>query len=292
MKKLLLSCMMIIMTSFGLTSIAKAKTIDYLVLGTPGGSMYDNAEIFIPLLEAETGYKINKVVVDSCLGASIYLKSSKNPTIWIHASLLHEEAGCELQAKEETFIGVSWSKAMAFCSMDDLDTAVAKLRGGERLTFAVSNSYGQHLIDPLVKITGTPMKFVPYGSSGKSLKGYVAGDTDMLYTNMPKAISGVNKNGISCWLTTGPTKVMDMEPMKDVFPDYKYNDLTTFTYLDSANLSKSDLKKFRAAWKTIQSAESVTNKIAKKKLFSAATYGDNPDWIAILDASGKAWVGK
>jgi len=292
MKKLIISCMMMLMASFGLTTVAKAKTIDYLVLGTPGGSMYDNAEIFVPLLEKETGYKINKVVVESCLGASIYLKKSKNPTLWIHASLLHEEAGCELQAQEDTLIGVSWSKAMAFCSMDDLDTAISRLKGGKRLTFAVSNSYGQHLIDPLVKVTGTPMKFVPYGSSGKSLTGYVAGDTDMLYTNMPKAISGVNNNGISCWMTTGPSKVMDMEPMKDIFPEYKYNDLTTFTYLDSANMSKSDVKKFRAAWKNVQKSEPVLNKIEKNKLFSAAMYGDNPDWIAILDKSGKAWVGK
>ena len=62
---------------------------------------------------------------------------------------------------------------MAFCSNDTLAEAVKKLKAGKRLTFAVSNSYGQHLIDPLVAVTGTPMKFVPYGSSGKSLKGFV-----------------------------------------------------------------------------------------------------------------------
>lgn len=288
MKKILLSCMMILLTM----SVAKAKTIDYLVNGTPGGSMFDNAELFIPILEKETGFKINKIVVDSCVGASIYLKSSKNPTIWMQNTLAHEETGCDLQGTKKTFIGTAWGRAMAFCSNDELSVAVQKLNSGKRLTFAVSNSYGQHLIDPLAEVTGTPMKFVPYGSSGKSLKGFVAGDTDMLYTNMPKAVSGVTKNGISCWANTGPTKILDMEPMSKVFPDYKYNDLQTFTYLDSANLDSAELDKFRNAWSSVLTSQGVLDKIKNKKLFHPDIYGDNPDWMTILDKAGKNWVGK
>jgi hypothetical protein len=288
MKKILIGIMMLFVT----TSFANAKTIDYLVQGTPGGTAFDNAELIIPTLEAETGYKINKVIVDSCVGASIYMKSSKNPTITITNSLNHEDAGCDMQATEETFIGAAWGRAMAFCSMDTLEEAMKKLRAGKRLTFAVSNSYGQHMIDPLVEVTGTPMKFIPYGSSGKALKGFVAGDTDMMYTNMPKAVSGVTKNGISCWANTGPAKILDMEPMADLFPDYKYNDIQTFTYLDSRNLSKKQLKKFRAAWSSVLASESVAGHIEKKKLFHPSVYGENPDWVAIVDKAGKSWAGK
>lgn len=288
MRNILLSCMMMLMTM----SFANAKTIDYLVNGTPGGTAYDNAEMIIPTLEKETGYKINKVIVDSCVGATLYLKTSKNPSIWIQNSLNHEDAGCDLQASDESFIGMAWGRAMAFCSMDDIATAMNKLKAGKRLTFAVSNSYGQHLIDPLVEVTGTPMKFVPYGSSGKSLKGFVAGDTDMLYTNMPKAVSGVTKNGISCWANTGPTKILDMEPMADLFPDYKYNDVQTFTYLDSANLSKSDVAKFRQAWSAVLASDVISGHIEKKKLFHPDVYGSNPDWVSIVDKAGKSWVGK
>ena len=288
MRNILLSCMMMLMTM----SFANAKTIDYLVNGTPGGTAYDNAEMIIPTLEKETGYKINKVIVDSCVGATLYLKTSKNPSIWIQNSLNHEDAGCDLQASDESFIGMAWGRAMAFCSMDDIATAMNKLKAGKRLTFAVSNSYGQHLIDPLVEVTGTPMKFVPYGSSGKSLKGFVAGDTDMLYTNMPKAVSGVTKNGISCWANTGPTKILDMEPMADLFPNYKYNDVQTFTYLDSANLSKSDVAKFRQAWSAVLASDVISGHIEKKKLFHPDVYGSNPDWVSIVDKAGKSWVGK
>lgn len=223
MKKIIVAFFVSFLT---LTS-ANAKTIDYLVTGTPGGTAYDNAELFIPLLEKETGYKFKKIIVDSSVGATIYLKKSKNPSIWIQNTLEHETVGNELKAGSESWLGTGWGRAMAFCSNDSLDEAVAKLKAGKRLTFAVSNSYGQHLIDPLVSVTGTPMKFVPYGSSGKSLKGFVAGDTDMLFTNMPKAVSGVTKNGISCWANTGPTKILDMEPMADLFPEYKYNDIQT-----------------------------------------------------------------
>jgi len=278
----------------GLSGLANAKTIDYLVTGTPGGTSYDNAELFIPLLEKETGYTIKKVIVDSSVGATIYLKKSKNPSIWSLPTLEHETVGNELQATPESWLGTGWGRAMAFCSNDALDEAVAKLKAGKRLTFAVSNSYGQHLIDPLVEVTGTPMKFVPYGSSGKSLKGFVAGDTDMLFTNMPKAVSGVTNNGISCWANTGPTKILDMEPMADLFPDYKYNDIQTFTYLDSANLSASDIEKFRAAWVNVLKDETVAGYIKKKKLFHPSVYGDlSPaEWAAKLDKAGKNWVGK
>jgi len=290
MKKILISIFVSLMT-FGL---ANAKTIDYLVTGTPGGTAYDNAELFIPILEKETGYKFNKVIVDSTVGATIYLKKSKNPSVWIQNTLEHETVGNELQATPESWIGTGWGRAMAFCSNEALDEAVARLKAGKRLTFAVSNSYGQHLIDPLVEVTGTPMKFVPYGSSGKSLKGFVAGDTDMLFTNMPKAVSGVTKNGISCWANTGPTKILDMEPMSDLFPEYKYNDIQTFTYLDSANMSESDVAKLRAAWQNVLKAETVAGHINNKKLFHPSVYGDlSPEeWAAKLDKAGKNWVGQ
>jgi hypothetical protein len=290
MKKIIVAFFVSFLT---LTS-ANAKTIDYLVTGTPGGTAYDNAELFIPILEKETGYKFKKIIVDSAVGATIYLKKSKNPSVWIQNTLDHESVGNELRASSESWLGTGWGRAMAFCSNDSLDGAVAKLKAGKRLTFAVSNSYGQHLIDPLVSVTGTPMKFVPYGSSGKSLKGFVAGDTDMLFTNMPKAVSGVTKNGISCWANTGPTKILDMEPMADLFPEYKYNDIQTFTYLDSANMSQSDVAKLRAAWQNVLKSENVAGHITKKKLFHPSVYGQlSPtEWAAKLDKAGKNWVGK
>jgi hypothetical protein len=289
MKKLLIAGIVCLMS----WSVANAKTIDYLVTGTAGGSAYDDAELFIPILEKETGYTINKVIVDSCAGATIYLKTSKNPSIFRINTVLHEsEPGCDLLPTEDSFIGTAWGRAMAFCSMDSLDAAVQKLRAGNRLTFAVSNSYGQHMIDPLVEVTGTPMKFIPYGSSGKALKGFVAGDTDMMYTNMPKAVSGVTNNGISCWANTGPTKILDMEPMRDLFPEYKYNDIQTFTYVNSANLSKKDVKKFRKAWTQLLKSDAVESHIEKKKLFHPTVYGKKPDWPAILTKAGKNWVGQ
>ena len=290
MKKIIVAFFVSFLT---LTS-ANAKTIDYLVTGTPGGTAYDNAELFIPILEKETGYKFKKIIVDSAVGATIYLKKSKNPSVWIQNTLDHESVGNELRASSESWLGTGWGRAMTFCSNDSLDGAVAKLKAGKRLTFAVSNSYGQHLIDPLVSVTGTPMKFVPYGSSGKSLKGFVAGDTDMLFTNMPKAVSGVTKNGISCWANTGPTKILDMEPMADLFPEYKYNDIQTFTYLDSANMNQSDVAKLRAAWQNVLKSENVAGHITKKKLFHPSVYGQlSPtEWAAKLDKAGKNWVGK
>ena len=290
MKKTIIAFLVSLIT-FG---VANAKTIDYLVTGTPGGTAYDNAELFVPILEKETGFKFNKVIVDSAVGATIYLKKSKNPSVWIQNTLDHESVGNELQATPESWIGTGWGRAMAFCSNEALDEAVARLKAGKRLTFAVSNSYGQHLIDPLVDVTGTPMKFVPYGSSGKSLKGFVAGDTDMLFTNMPKAVSGVTKNGISCWANTGPTKILDMEPMATLFPEYKYNDIQTFTYLDSANMSESDVSTLRAAWQNVLKDEAVAGHIKNKKLFHPSVYGDltPTEWAAKLDKAGKNWVGK
>ena len=290
MKKTIIALFVSLLTMMS----ANAKTIDYLVTGTPGGTAYDNAELFIPILERETGYKFNKIIVDSTVGATIYLKKSKKPSVWIQVTLDHESEGNELRATPDSWIGTGWGRAMAFCSNDTLDVAVKKLKAGERLTFAVSNSYGQHLIDPLAEVTGTPMKFVPYGSSGKSLVGFVAGDTDMLFTNMPKALSGIKNNGIKCWANTGPTKILDMEPMRNVFPEYKYNDLETFTYLDSANMGESDVDKLREAWVKLLKDESVAGHITKNQLSHPASYGDlDPaGWSAILDKAGKNWVGK
>ena len=288
MKKIIIAVMMFM----GTIGLANAKTIDFLVLGTPGGTAYTNADMFVPLLEKETGYTINKVVVDSCVGGTIHMKTSKNPSIWIMNSLNHEDPGCGLMPTKETFVGMAWGRAMAFCSNDELAVAVNKLKAGKRLTFAVSNSYGQHLIDPLVAVTGTPMKFVPYGSSGKSLKGFVAGDTDMLYTNMPKAVSGVTKNGIKCWAHTGPTQILDMVPMTTIFPDYKYADVQTMSYMGSVNLSKSETKALRKAFASAAQSEVIAGYITKKKLISPSEYGENPDWVQLVIDAGKKWVGK
>jgi hypothetical protein len=111
---------------------------------------------------------------------------------------------------------------------------------------------------------------------------------------MPKAVSGVANNNISCWANTGPTKILDMEPMANLFPEYKYNDIQTFTYLDSANMSSSDLKKFRAAWVNVLNDQSVVGHIENKKLFHPSSYGNlsASEWAAKLDKAGKNWVGK
>ena len=71
MKKIIIAVMMLM----GTIGLANAKTIDFLVLGTPGGTAYTNADMFVPLLEKETGYTINKVVVDSCVGGTIHMLS-------------------------------------------------------------------------------------------------------------------------------------------------------------------------------------------------------------------------
>ena len=193
MKKIIASCIMFLMS----LSVANAKTIDYLVTGTPGGTSYDNAEMFIPILEKETGYTIKKVIVDSCVGGTIYLKSSKNPSIFITSTLNHEDKGCDMQATEKSFIGTGWGRAMAFCSMDDMATAV-----------------------------------------------------------------------------------------------YKYNDIQTFTYLDSANMNFLDVRKFRKAWINVMKSDTITAHIKNKKLFHPDLYGENPNWVEIVDKAGKNWVGK
>mgnify|MGYP001158424158 CR=1 FL=1 len=287
MKKILLTLAFLL---FSFSNVQAKQNLDYLIMGTPGGTAYDNAELFVPLLEKQ-GYKVNKIIVDSCVGGTIYMKKSKNPTIWIQNTLEHETPGCDLEATDKTLIGVGWGRAMAFCSNEDLTAAVSRLKAGDRITFAVSNSYGQHLIDPLVEVTGTPMKFVPYGSSGKSVKGFLAGDTDMLFTNMPKAVKAVKTNGLSCWANTGPQQILDMVPMKDIFPDYKYNDIQTFTYLDSLNLSKKETKKLRKAWAKVLQEDTVVAHIEKKKLFHPDGYGEI-DWAAQLNKAGLNWVGK
>ena len=123
LKRIIISSIILL----GSLGIANAKTIDYLVTGTPGGTAYDNASLFIPLLEKETGYKFNKVIVDSSVGATIYLKKSKNPSVWIQNTLEHETVGNELAATPKSWIGTGWGRAMAFCSNDTLQVAVKKL---------------------------------------------------------------------------------------------------------------------------------------------------------------------
>ena len=52
MKKIIVA----LFVSFLTLTSANAKTIDYLVTGTPGGTAYDNTELFLRILEKETGY--------------------------------------------------------------------------------------------------------------------------------------------------------------------------------------------------------------------------------------------
>lgn len=270
---------------------AGSKTLDWLVLGTPGGTAYDNADLLIPHFEKQ-GYTINKVGVDSCVGGSIHMKKSKNPTIYVQYTLQHADVGCEsyLQASEKNFIGNGWGRAMAFCSNDKLADAVAKLKAGKRLTFAVSNSYGQHLIDPLAADTGTPMKFVPYGSSGKSVTGFLAGDTDMLYTNMPKAISAIKNNNVSCWANTGPTQILDMVPMVSLFPNYKYAGLQVYTYINSNNLSDAEVNELRQAWANIITSSEISDYIEKQQLVNPKDYSKSiKDDVNLMIEAGLAW---
>ena len=181
---------------------ASAKPLQIFVPSSEGGTSYQAALFLEKQLKAK-GFETKLNVRGDCVNAVGPLFKQKIPTIMPFAGGDMWTKGCSaFTAKDvDTKVIAPLFKAVGgLCTMDkNLKIADLKALG----TVAVAVDYSR--VDDLAKFSnslGFKTKAVVYKSSGSTIKGLIAGDTKLSYTNA-RTNKGVIKAGGTCLAVTG-----------------------------------------------------------------------------------------
>lgn len=181
---------------------ASAKEIQIFVPSDEGGTTYQTAQFLVKGLEAK-GIKTKLNVRGDCVNAVGPLFKQKVPTIMPFGSTDMSTKGCAdftVKDVDAKVIAPLFKAVTGLCTMDK-NLKIADLKGLGTIPVAVDSSR----VDDLAKFSkslGFKTKAVVYKSSGSTVKGLIAGDTKLSFTNA-RANKGVVKAGGTCLAVTG-----------------------------------------------------------------------------------------
>jgi len=112
----------------------------------------------------------------------------------------------------------------------------------DKIKIGVSD-YPQGMFADLEKQFNIPFNRVDFSGSSKVLKGLIAGDVDIIYTGY--TAREINTPGVNCFATTAG--VNGTQKFKDIFPNWKLNELATYAIFQGVNMNPDIKTKAHAA---------------------------------------------
>ena len=112
----------------------------------------------------------------------------------------------------------------------------------DKINIGVSD-YPQGMFVDLEKQFNMPFNRVDFSGSSKVLKGLIAGDVDIIYTGY--TAREINTPGVNCFATTAG--VNGTQKFKDIFPNWKLNELATYAIFQGVNMTPDIKAKAHAA---------------------------------------------
>jgi len=254
----------IIAMFFAITSSAYAKPVLDVINGAgTTGNTFAESNLISDALK-DLGYDSKVVVTRNCVNTKAYMaKNTGRPGIFLRDTgryVKDEERGCHNEINDKTFVGAFYKRHQAMCVRADVKfTTIGDfLKGRDRVTIANSSTLINGLYDDLSEQTGVKFIRVDYNGSSKTLKGLIAGDTDLLYTGFTKR--EISTNQVNCFTTSSTESVDGRPPMSELFPDWHLNTNGTLKYFHSVNIPdaqlatvKNDLNKIIDSNKTVAS---------------------------------------
>ena len=235
-----------------ITSLALANTtVDIIIPTKSAGTAYDVINELKPLLEKQ-GYNINMIMSGVCIKAQHDFYSTKNPTALFLFNAYTSFPECSKSAPTES----SWASSLIIspimiCGKPGKDN-LGILQRKESTTIASTSSYSPNI----VKSLNPNFKYVPYAESGETARGFVAGDTEFIITNMLRATKLMKDGLADCVLVTGNDNMQGVTSAVKLFPNWKYNTIEQQYGLIYRNMNSTDSEQFKKAVKNaIASAE-------------------------------------
>lgn len=150
---------------------------------------------------------------------------------------------------DDSAVSMLYLRSMALCvakkpfnninSKEDFNKWISQK---DKIKIGVSD-YPRGMFVDLEKQYNIPFNRVDFSGSSKVLKGLIAGDVDIIYTGY--TAREVNTPGVNCFATTAG--VNGTQKFKDIFPNWKLNELATYAILQGVNMNPDIKAKAHAA---------------------------------------------
>lgn len=223
--------------------------LDVLVYAREGGNAWRNGVMINEALIAQ-GYESEIVATGNCFNTLDYMASeTETPTIFLLNDIhLVENAplGCANRPTPESFVAPFYNRVQVMCVRSDEEfTDIGSwLEGRERVTVADSSAATQDFYDALTELTGVEFVQVQYNGSGSTLRGFVAGDTDLIYTGYTQREA--SSEDINCFGQSGSEEINGIAPFSEVFPDWAWANQGALHIINGFNLTPEMKEQVRA----------------------------------------------
>ena len=227
-----------------LTLSAHATEVVFNVPSQAGRITHEFDQVISPVLIKE-GIKVNTELTGNCAKGYQQFSETTKPTVMLMYNGYIATAECPLNVTKDTLVSTVLSGVIAVCAKPGFENPIDAIRQQKSVTIGLG---GADYPIPVVKNLNANFKPVVYSSSGDLVRGFAAGDTDFIMTNMLRAGRLMEAGKANCVATTSTEVVLGVAPGTKVFPNWKYNSsMTQIFAIVGRNLSEQDMKNVRAA---------------------------------------------
>ena len=235
-----------------ITSVSIANpTVDIILPTKSAGTAYDVISELKPLLEKQ-GYNVNMIMSGVCIKAQHDFYATKNPTALFLFNAYSSFPECSKSAPSNTsWVSSLTTSPIMICGKPGKDN-LGILQRKESSTIASTSSYSPNI----VKSLNPNFKYVPYAESGETARGFIAGDTEFIITNMLRATKLMKDGLADCVTVSGNDNIQGVVAATKLFPNWKYNAIEQQYGMIYRNMNPAEAEQFKKAVKTaLASAE-------------------------------------
>ena len=244
-----LSAVLVALTIFAGVSgpaMAEKKILDVIVASSNTGNNWKQGVMLQKAL-TERGYDSKLVHTANCFKNKKYIAGTDRPGFYFKSgsSWISDVVSKKCFIAPEVTEDVSYvtpffyrSNAMCVRKSDnigsDLKDIMAWIKAKDRVTIATFNNLPDDFAD-LGKQFGNKWKKVAYNGSSNTLKGFLAGDTDLMYLGY--TAREINTPDLNCFATTGG--VNGTAKFADIFPNWGLSGLVEFPVVFGIKLNEA-----------------------------------------------------
>ena len=228
------------------TAMADKKILDVIVASSNTGNNWKQGVMLQKAL-TERGYDSKLVHTANCHKNKKYIASTDRPgfyfksgSSWI-SDVVRKKCFIAPEVTEDvSYVTPFFYRSNAMCVRksdnigSDLKDIMAWIKAKDRVTIATFNNLPDDFAD-LGKQFGNKWKKVAYNGSSNTLKGFLAGDTDLMYLGY--TAREINTPDLNCFATTGG--VNGTAKFADIFPNWGLSGLVEFPVVFGIKLNEA-----------------------------------------------------
>ena len=237
----------IVISALSIPVAAYAETLKIIIPGGGSGSYNTRFQLLKSEIEGIWKDDVTTVYGKNCTLAKKLIDSASGPVLTIWQVEYNINPACNFPVEEQEIIAVETNGLRLCTSNTSGRTADDLTRKGAEFTVGHSDPHEEYRkwLDGYNDATGTNLKAVPFGSSGKARKGVIAGDVDFVFIS-PANSNKLMLSGGKCFFSSLPEgePKHNLLALQTVSP-YKKAAINQGYFYAGFNMSQDQLKALR-----------------------------------------------